>query len=341
MKRVFKCWLLLVWGLAGNIQAGDLHLENGDVISGELQGIDADNLIWLSEQLGELQIKRSSVVSMETTTEMEIENAGRCLFRSGVFECQNATLSLAEVATAAKWEPKVPDAVHHEGSLLLAGLQQEGNKERIEWNVLVRNKTRIRDFRHSVWLQYESDAEGPEAVDEKYELGYGPDWFFAEHWFWSNQIYILKDEKKSILERHYLGTGIGYQVWDTESSALSVTVGATWIRDRFDVVDIFNSLGGVRPLAAIETEDERTSARWNLDYSATLYEDISLYHRHEYRKSLAATKGWEVDTETGLKIPMGAGLYTEFLLEWDYNNLPPEGNRREDRKFTVGIGYQW
>ncbi|MDG2501734.1 MAG: DUF481 domain-containing protein [Porticoccaceae bacterium] len=281
--------------------ADELVLTNGDRIQGQSVAQTDDHLIWRSDSFGELSIALEAVASIN----------GVAL--SSAASTSEPSLVLSSFSNSYK------------GGLSVTGAYASGNEEREDWDIESAVEWRTGDYRHNTNINYESHSLNGSPSNEEYHLGYGVDFFFREKWFWKNGAARGANENRAIDQYYSIGSAIGRQLWDTESSALSAESGLTWISEEFDN----------------QSADNRLTWSWSADYRQILIRSLELFHTHRLLVSLSDAKDSEIRADIGLKAPLVDNLFTELKFEWIYDNQPALGTDPSDSQLTIGVNYSW
>ena len=284
---------LTTLALTSIVSADQITLTNGDIIQGQLNEQTESHVIWNSESFGNLSIALEQVVSINNEP----------------FGPQPA-----EVFTNT-----------YNGSLSFTGAYASGNQEREDWDFDSDVEWREGDFRHRSNLNYESHSLDGSTPNQEYALGYGVDWFFQEQWFWKNGVALGANEERAIDQYYAVGTAIGRQFWESESSALSAATGLLWISEDFED----------------QTSDRRLTWSWATDYRTQILNNIELFHSHQIFIALTDASDSDLRADLGLKVPVVENLFTELKLEWIYDNQPAAGTEKSDSQLTIGVNYSW
>ncbi len=324
------------------VSAGELLLKNGDRLAGELERFEADNLVWLSDSFGHLTLAKNEVASLTSDRVFKLEgHAEPCQLLSlseGMLEyhCADQTLEHVPLLTVdylLPYESYENGAHSYEGKIHLSGETERGDKDKREWEIDLELGYSRGDYRHQIALEYENTRKDGDRAEQKYEVAYGLDWFFSPRWFWYNQLELSSDEKKDIDSRADFDSGVGYQFLDNDKVSLAVESGFGYVQENFDEPDSFDP--------DFDDSDDRINWRLAADYRYRLPLEAELFHRSEFLQSLRESGDWQFESETGLSIPLGFGLFSEFKLEYDVDNQPQEDKARENSKLEVGVGYEW
>lgn len=285
--------LTTIFALTTTVSADQITLTNGDIIQGQLNEQTESHVIWHSESFGNLSIAVEQVASIN----------------------------------GEPFGPQPVEVFHntYNGSLSFTGAYASGNKEREDWDFDSDVEWREGDFRHRSNLNYESHSLDGSAPNQEYALGYGVDWFFQEQWFWKNGVALGANEERAIDQYYAVGTAIGRQFWESESSALSAETGLLWISEDFED----------------QTSDRRLTWSWATDYRTQILDNIELFHSHQIFIGLTDVSDSDLRADLGLKVPVVENLFTELKLEWIYDNQPAAGTEKADSQLTIGVNYSW
>ncbi|MCT2529505.1 DUF481 domain-containing protein [SAR92 clade bacterium H921] len=282
--------------------ADELVLANGDLLKGETVSQSATHLLWRSDNFGNLSIPLTNISSI-----------------NGAEFLPTAAKKVEPAITVASFTNS------YKGGLSVTGAYASGNEEREDWDIEGTTTWRTGDYRHDTKINYESHSLDGSAANEEYQLGYGLDFFFREKWFWKNGATWGGNENRAIDQYYSVGSAIGRQLWDTESSALAAESGLTWISEKF------NDL----------STNDRLTWSWSADYRRILLQSLELFHTHTLLVSVSDVKDSEIRADIGLKAPLVDSLFTELKLEWIYDNQPGLDTKASDSQLTIGVSYSW
>lgn len=331
---------LLIFLLFCTLSAGSLSarltLMNGDSLQGDLLGIEGNTLRWQSPMLGDLSIPLNKVESFNSDTLVKIQGRDdACSIVSvseGVmsYSCsksQGNKVDLLAVDQVEPFESFYTQGIDISGSLAVAGVLSRGNKEEDDWDVAAKLGAEHGDYRHEADFKYDNTNRLIQSQQtEDYKLAYQLDWFFKERWFLYSDVSTEMLESKNIDQRHGLGLGVGYQWFKRQDLSLALESGLNLQSEE---------------QAGSASAEERLNWQWALQLDYRLPFSATLFHKHQLSYSMQTIEDWELDTETGLKVPLGYGLSSDIKFQYDFDNLPAQGAKREDTRLTVGVAYQW
>lgn len=340
MKNCLFLALMLFLSMVSN--AGEITLNNGDRLSGELTQILGGNVFWKSENVGDVVIKIEKIQSISTATQFQTPDLdGPCLItglEAGIldFECTPTGASRMYFTSIDRLETYFdPTDIKptYRGKLVASGRQKSGNTNEKSWSIDSETTYRNDDRRHQTKVDYDKlDADSDNAGD-RLVLRYAYDWFYRESWYWFNNLELGFDEPADIESRFRYGTGLGYQAWDRPSSALAIESGLSYVSE--------TSEDPITLVPEFQSRDRFAAWRWSLDFRHLLMGKVQLFHKHQAIFSLEDSDEWTLETETGASAPFVGNIYGEVKIEYDVNNEPAEDKRREDTQINVGVGYNW
>jgi hypothetical protein len=114
-------------------------------------------------------------------------------------------------------------------------------------------------------------------------------------------------------------------VRDTPQQRLSVEGGINYIHESFRE-------GG---------SDSRPAARVAVDYERRFRRGFELFHRNETLVGLDDIDDVLFRSRTGVRFPLMARVEGTLQFNYDFDNLPPPGNRRADTATLLTLGYSW
>ncbi len=339
MKWLVPVLMLIVTQSAA---AGKLTLKNGDSLAGEIKGMDAENVVWVSDALGEMIIAKSNVDNIESSVLVKIDGHEEACAIVGMdgpkvnFSCAGGKTGDVPLLTINKVEPYeafLLGSSTYTGKISLTGFQDRGNKVEDTWVLDAFNEYRRGDYRHGSKIQFDSKYKKPEPKQERGLLEYQFDWFFAERWFWSNTLGYGFDDAKAIETKYRVGSGLGYQFWENDITALSLRGGISYVDEQFETPAI------VTP--DFEARDKRMAWTAGLNYRHKFGFGAEFFHSSNYVVSNEDNANWQLDADTGIAMPLVGGIFGELKHEYDFNNQPQPGKDKLDTRITVGVGYQW
>lgn len=305
-RSILSATLMLAAPLTAHAET--IQLSNGDRLTGEIISQTAE-IIEFKTDFGTLTLPASKVValpSMPTDVDPSPE--------------------LAEVAAPID-EPEKPGLwnARWTGIANVGGDMTSGNSETKALFADAEVTARWEKHRAKLHLDYYWEEDGEVTIDNR-SLAGEHDYFFAPKWFYYSRAAFKQDEIASLNLRSNLGAGFGYQIFETDEQTLDINFGPSWLYHDY-------------------ASDENTSApaaNWSLNYEQSIWEStFALFHNHRLVVPLDQTDAFIVESETGLRVPLYAGLVATGEVDVDWNNAPAIGTTEEDVVYSLKLGYEW
>ena len=349
-----KLLALLTSVASFSAMADQIELKNGDVIGGTLKTVNADDITWAADSVGEVTIKKGDVKDLNLTKPVKLQGYDEpCLWDEMIgekasFTCDGEpkSYSLKTLEDVVLFESH-EDALHaYDGKVTLLGSEKSGNVNSSDWLAGLQINLRHYDFRHLFELRYTSkslevestDADGEVTKeDEVYEyyLGmYNINWFFMPRWYLLGNLKTESDDAKLIQERYEAGLGAGFQWWETDKTALKLELSSVQTKEHFELTPD-------EILDGQEDSKDYASGRFSADYRYKFPRDVAFFMRRYVTQSFDDSDDWRGRGETGVSAPLGLGISAHLNADYDYNNNPQEGVEKGDTTYRVGVVYSW
>ena len=329
----------------GQQSTGELVLSNGDRIAGELVSMDNGTITWKSPSFGEISVAKEKVVNITTSTQFKVQGNKEPCNLLGMtdhrlrYKCGDQPEEEGDLLAIHNMVPYTNYSENtgyiYSGKLSVAASFDRGNTVEDDIDASAGVAFRKQDIRHRLDMYYSGESANDAPLDEEYDVRYRFDYFFDEFWYWYNQARWEASEPDNIDDRYTLGTGLGVQLWENPRSAFSLESGVDYIKEYLDGTDA--------DMLDPDWVDKDEHMGWRLasDFRHKLPYNAELFNINEFLQSLEDNADWEVSADVGIKVPLGPGLFTEWKLEYDYDNQPAAGAGREDKTFTIGVNYSW
>lgn len=338
MQKFFLTgFLCLLHSIDAN--AGLLLLANGDRLSGELIVI-ADGLVrWQSEMGGEFTVPQINVVGIEARDLFEVElDAQRQLS-----ECQlqlrgdgQQLLNCKEgEAQISSWKPisKVSarpfiarEVWRHRGFISASARDSVGNTDEQDLELDLKISARRGSVRHTGIAAYDLQRQSDVKTQDDRKAEYQYDYFVSDKWYSNSVLSWERNVFQDLSSRALVGTGVGYQFYDTDLIRLSVQA----------------MLGYATEDYAKDSDRRALVFRESTDFTYRLNAlGLQFFHRNTYLQLFDRGNDWRIKTETGFRLPVIGRLTAQAKLKFDYMNIPADDADALDRTWLFGLNYDW
>ena len=327
-----RALLLLSLWLATPASADEVYLLNGDRLTGTIVKMEENILTIQTDYGGEIKVDWKKVQRLTATSALKVLVPGEShdVLRDFVYgthgqreitEAGPDSATLLSEITAINLEP-----IRLTGTVSVGGNNTSGNSNTKAFN----GATRLTLYAHRQRLLLEG----------KYNYGQANDQVTARNslaslkhnYFISKQVFIEtfgmleKDTLQALQLRSTIGSGLGYQFYDTPTTTLSLSAGIAHVNEHFT-----NS-----------PNTETPSGRWSLRWEQSIWPDrVKFFHRHEGFWDINAGNAFRFNADQGLRITVYKNLF--FNVEYDLrlNTQPAPGRKKTDEAMIFGVGYEF
>lgn len=339
--------LSLVIALAGagitQSRADTIWLTNGDQISGKITLLDSGKLFITTDYAGSISVSWDKVKTFETDHGLVIQGerykegelypvikAGenRAIVATPSISSDSAgpkTLQLSEITSIVAQKPLVTD-LSWKGNIDAGMSHKKSSTTTDNYDATLSTQARHGTWRHNVDGSYhlakENNVESTKNVAGEYAL----DKFLDEHWFWQGRYQYKRDWIESIKINRSAGLGPGYQFWDNDLGAFSLTSlvsSQTYVyQDQTQGEDNFYS-GGIK---------------W--DYNRYLFgKSVEAFTGGELGRSFDATAPFYLKADAGLRFKLTD--WSSLSMKVSRTRIESDQGNVNDTLYTMGVGVGW
>jgi hypothetical protein len=339
--RFFFFFLLIL--ACAPLHASYIELSNGDRLMGELVRIEGDHVIWRSANFGEQRIHKHHVKNLFSNRPLKINgNDLPCIVESMeqeniVYYCGSRhklnRVSLLSIKVMTPFDDFVEQKFLHQGRLGVSGAYSRGNEVREEWNIQGEFTARRGEWRHTLRGEFSETSWWHSPPSLKWQSRYTIDWFFRERWFWFNNLTLGKEEQRGVDSYTSLASGTGYQLWESQQTALSIKAGMAFFDEQYMEPSVIQQ--------GFDPSDRYSAGQLGADFRYTLPGGIGFFHNNEFTQSMNDSDKWFWKSTTGLNATIVGRIYSEIKFDHNRDNQPQPGRQALDKRLTVGVGYKW
>ncbi len=340
MNRSFLVTVIVCVFICGAVSTGladEIVLKNGDKLTGKVVSMEKGKLVFNTSYAGDITIDWATVKSMKTDAPTALLLSNGTLIKGSVAPAEGdkvvvdtasslgtPPLDLAEVTAV---NPKyLPQEVKLSGRANVAVAARSGNTNTSTYNLNGEVQARTNKSRYTLGGEFNREEdEGRRTVNNGLAYAKYDHFLTKKLYFYANTVFE-KDKMADLNLRSSLGVGLGYQVWESHKTNLSLEAGLSYVNEDYDAGD----------------DNNYAAFRWALDYDRYIWNDfLQFFHFHEGMIGLESTSDITIRSRTGLRMPLKNGFTATAQYNWDWDNTPAPGNDSVDEAFIVGLGYQF
>ncbi len=320
-----------------SVFADTVWLKNGDRLTGKVKVLDGGKLMLETDYGGSIPLDWSKVATLESETPMLVRqdefedpqlanslhkgDTGKVVL--GTAEAPK-TIELASIQQMIQPKPLIQDFTWT-GNIDLALDYKRADTDTDDYNVAFKTKAQHGLWRHNGDGEYNRESSDGVTTTNNYELEYALDRFLTEQWFWQGRVDYKNDKIEDLSRQRTLGTGPGYQFWDNELGAFSLTS----LVNRSD----YEFSNGEK--------DNFYSLAMKWEYNRYLIgKTVEIFTNGEIGKPLSGVAEYALDSEAGLRYKVTDWASLNLKAEKDIVSGSSDGELNETR-YTVGFGVGW
>lgn len=331
--------------VAGAGLADTLWLENGDRVSGRIKSLDNGVVVVNTPYDRSVRVRWEQVrhVDMEIPATMTLDSGEQTVGRLvrgesgtvlvttegkqyqvpleafvGIGTSRGAVASGGPAPSGGAWQIR---------GLGQAGLYvSEGNSENQSAHASLDLAASRGATRYVTELEYQREEREKDSTEDRKQVKLWADRFVNATDFYYVHGDYEHDREKNMRERYSAGVGVGREFIDAEDERFQARLGVEHVWE--DV-----RRGG---------DEERYAALdLMMNYQRQLTPTLLFYHQHDADFSLEDIGEVFVETETGVRVPLAAGLSGAAQFDYDYDSDPEGRDHGVDRAYRFSLGYEW
>jgi putative salt-induced outer membrane protein YdiY len=332
LKILIPVWICTFWAIHP-VLADEIHLVNGDRITGKFIKMEDNQLIFETDYAGQVTINWQKVAQLITDTPVKaILRDGKILETTDLND--NTLVAYPEKKEKNEFSLTQIKAINSEQkpsfkitARVNAGMEIErGNTDSDDLHIDGEFIARAEKYRVTVGGELDKEKSSGDTTDENW-LAYGKyDYFLTAKWFLYFNTLLEHDKFADLDLRSTVGVGPGYQFFESPELNLFVSAGPAYVSEDF-----------------IEAgHDNFYAAQWLIGYDQYFFKKfVQLFHRQNGYISLEDSENWLIETRQGLRFPIYKGFTATVQYSYDYENDPaPDAEEKWDSELMLLMGYQ-
>lgn len=335
-----------LWLAVSCAWADTVVLTNGDKLTGDVLLMDSGTLVLSTDYAGEIRIAWDKVAQLQTDDPMLMRAKG---LPSG-YEARLA--STGQLGNTAALQPTVgTEVAAAPGEVALADIERlvrphahvfmrdwsfdggvdlalnatHASSSNQNWSAAAHATARRDWWRHGLKFDFARKTQDSVVGTYNYNAAYMVDRFVSEKLFLRGRLRYGRDQMANPAHQVVFAAGPGYQFWDDELGAFSMTTFLTHTRYKYhdDTRDNFQAAG--------------------LGWNFTRYlagKQWQVFTTGEFSRPFKDGSNYNLEAELGLRysVTQWMSLYAKA----GYNRITMSGkDSTNERKYSVGLGVHW
>jgi len=317
------------------VVADEVHLSNGDRLSGTVRRMTAGRLVIETSYAGEISIAWQAVARLVTDEPATVVLADGSTLRGALSSPEDGLLSVEtdqlarppifDLARVEAVNPPEEPPVRLSGGLQLSLVSARGNTENdnlvLQGDLVARTES-SRFTLGALLNEAQEDGRDTASKSTAY-LAY--DHFLTERWYFNSNARFNEDEFRDLNLRTSVGLAVGRQFRERERSSLSLELGLSAVNEDFLVAE----------------DESFTAGHWVLEARQPLAAAVSFFHRQDGLVSLEESEDVVVQTQTGFRFSLLRSFVAAAQMTLDWDNSPSPGREKRDTTYLLTLGYEW
>ena len=316
-------------------QADTVWLKNGDRMTGDILLLDNGKLLLKTNYAGTITLNIEKIATLETDQALLVKmntfstESSKALQPApdGSVTLINGdtpkTIALTDIQQLMKPKPIIED-LRWKGNISFSADYKKNESDVRDYDLDVSSELRHGLWRHALDTEYDYETKNNAKKTERFEAGYALDRFITEQWFWKNKAKYINDHIEDLRRQHTYGTGPGYQFWDDELGAFSVS----------------SLINHNKFLFASGEKKSFNSSTFAWDYNRYISgKSVELYSKGEFGTPFISDINYVLDSEAGLRYKVNSWSAITLKAEWD--KVSSQYGDLNDRRYLIGVGVGW
>lgn len=328
--RLLACMLLFLLAVTA-VNADQITMRNGDVISGKVTHVDGNKVEIKPEYTDKFAVQRKAVASIvtEQALEVELRDGRRVMAQFAGLEGTDQVVliedqrrsdpvSVDEVYQAAPPRKFYARKSHAEGMVTI----NEGNT--VSRSSIFNFDTRLRlgDHRQYTKMVLRRDENKRQTTKKQARANYEYDWLFRRGWYLGATADYERDPIRDLGHRFTFGALAGHDLLDSSKSFLTAKMGAGYTDEKLGEAPTSGMVG-----------------LWELGFRHQLLgSKVELVHDHAMTYQHYGENNMIISSNTGLRLAVLWDIYATASYRFNYETEPAPGRFSKDATLAFGLG---
>jgi len=326
--------------LCAQICYGDeIHLKNGDRLTGKINNLVGGKLVFNSDAAGKVTVNLADIQTFSSDEPIKVNlKDGTGLTQKIIsavpdrFTIEGTDTTKAQEFAVSDIESINPPIPRWTGDISAGLTITHGNTETETVSASANFAKRTEKDRTTVNADY---AKGEQRDKDTGEDVVIEDWWRAKakyDYFFSKKLYAYVDgryEKDAVAEldrRVIVGLGAGYQWIESGDMNFSSELGLASLYEKFDNQTDSNS---------------EISLQVGYNFDMMIRKNIKFVHDLTYYPSIDKFSDYFLTTTAGVRADLTETFFATFKTIFNHDSTPAAGSHESDIKYFFGLGYRF
>jgi len=329
--------------LCAQICYGDeIHLKNGDRISGKIVHLVDGKLVFKADAAGQVTVNLVDIQTLSSDDPITVNLKDGTGLNQKVMSAELNRFAIDGTVTTKAQEFAVSDIVSINPPIkpipkwtgdLAAGLTStHGNTKTEMISANANFAKRTEKDRTTISMDYAKGKQQDRDTGEDVTI---EDWWRAKgkyDYFFSKKMYGYLDgryEKDAVAEldrRMIIGVGAGYQWIESDDMNFATEFGLASLYEKFDNQTDSNS---------------EITLQLGYNFDKKLRKNIKFVHDLTYYPSIDKFSDYYLTTTAGVRADFTEKFFTTLKAIFNYDSTPALGSHNTDVKYFLGVGYRF
>lgn len=321
--------------------ADKVYLKSGSFLTGAVAGATSDEIVFNSDDLGEVKIKIANISKLEDAGSHVVKYVDNSTETRKLSVEKGAYIADAKPLDMAKVKAIDPAVETWHGSVNVAFNAARGNTYDNTAAVIANVNRRWEKDRLNVDFGYyygENGTSGGETqkTTDRWDVEAKHDHFWFEKVYNYENLKWERDMIQDLMARYRIGLGGGYQWLDNavfESTGkwnFNQELGLNWIKEEFDGENDAKKNG----FCALRYGH-------HFGYIPKWCDGLELSHNAEILPEVDEWEKFLAKADVGFTTKIIYDFDLIAKIEWEYNSQPAGDRKKDDIRYIVGLGYKW
>ena len=338
MKKLIIAYAVLVTSVAF---ADKVYLKSGSFLTGKVAGVTSGEVVFNSDDLGEVKIKVENIAKLEDAGEHVVQYNDKTEITKKLSVAQGAYVADAKPLDMPNVKAIDPVAETWHGNINIAFDAARGNTYGNAAAVVANVNRRWEKDRLNVdfGYHYAEDGKAGEATDkttDRWEAEAKHDHFWLPKVYHYEDLRWERDMIQDLLARYRVGIGGGYQWLDnavfepTGKWNFNQEIGVNWVKEEYENNDDSKD-GGFCALRYGH----------HFGYIPNWVDGVEIFHNAEVLPEVDEWDKFLARADVGFSVKLIYDFDLLVKIEWEYNSKPANDRKKDDTRYIVGLGYKW